>query len=784
MNMKKITLFLTAILISTAVFAADMSGIYKVGTAEVAPNFMSLSAAVAELNAANITGDITLEITSDITEPANIGLGVDTKGFGITIRPDADENRTITFTKLSDNLSPTGHLVIGYTDLTTTWADANTIATNKVTIDGYAMGGSTKRLKFTNANTTHGSRVIVVVGACQNTIIKNCIIENTTTSTSSPVGIVAVVRKGVAIEVAPANLTVENNTISCNISTVGMGIRITNSGTIASAKLSGFVCRNNEINAQRRILEINYTNGGEIDGNRISLVQPTSTALGYGIWTATGCSGTFNIYNNKFIAISCSGADAAAGGQRALSLGGTVNCNVYNNMFAGMNRAGTAAGAINQTYCFFGCTGKIYNNTFYMPALTIKTNSGYYSAIQLSSANPAISNNIFISEEDGIANAFYSAVSSGAVDNNIFFNRAGTTKSLIVSGTTNSTLALHQAANPTKDINSKSVNVNFMDAATGDLRITGASIGDQNLGVTRLAEVLKDIYGTDRATKTYAGAHEASNLLITDKVFTVTVPNGTEKVYLVGSFPNKNWDIANPHELTATANPNEFSGTFACDDALEYKYFCEKDWEFSEAVYGEGSNPPAARGNRTTYTTADVVPIWINVNKITLNVSFATSAVPLELFVKGGFNGWATPLAMNKSGNTYSLILGGNPGDKYAPNMEYKYYTNDGALNNWEADSEGNDKNNRWSIAPVMNDVIARFKTDIFTNNKNITTEARIMRTALGIEVSLSGEAKIELYNMKGMLLDSKTVTGSYSRNLDNGIYIIRINGKSTKFIK
>ncbi len=321
MNMKKITLFLTAILISTTVFAADMSGIYKVGTAEVAPNFMSLSAAVAELNAANITGDITLEITSDITEPANIGLGVDTKGFGITIRPDADENRTITFTKLSDNLSPTGHLVIGYTDLTTTWADANTIATNKVTIDGYAMGGSTKRLKFTNANTTHGSRVIVVVGACQNTIIKNCIIENTTTSTSSPVGIVAVVRKGVAIEVAPANLTVENNTISCNISTVGMGIRITNSGTIASAKLSGFVCRNNEINAQRRILEINYTNGGEIDGNRISLVQPTSTALGYAIWTATGCSGTFNLYNNKFIAISGSGADAAAGGQRALSLG-------------------------------------------------------------------------------------------------------------------------------------------------------------------------------------------------------------------------------------------------------------------------------------------------------------------------------------------------------------------------------------------------------------------------------------------------------------------------------
>jgi len=277
--MKKITLLMAALVITMVAMAQAMSGTYKVGTAEVSPNFTSLSAAVTALNTIGVSGDVILEITSDITEEANIGLGVNTNGFGITIRPDADVDRTITFTKLSDNTSPTGHLVIGYTDLTTAWSDANTIATNNVTIDGYAVGGNTRRLTITNTNASHtGARMIVVVGACQNTVIKNCIVENKTTHTGSPFTIGAVVRKGTAIEVAPTNLTIENNILTCTASTVGMGIRTTNSGTIASAKLSGFVCKNNVISAQRRILEMNYTNGGEIFGNTISLVQPTSTA--------------------------------------------------------------------------------------------------------------------------------------------------------------------------------------------------------------------------------------------------------------------------------------------------------------------------------------------------------------------------------------------------------------------------------------------------------------------------------------------------------------------------
>ena len=144
--MRKITLLMAALVITMVAMSQAMSGTYKVGTAEVSPNFTSLSAAVAALNTNGVSGDVILEITSDITESANIGLGVNTNGFGITIRPDADADRTITFTKLADNTSPTGHFVIGYltTGLDAAWSDANTIGTSNVTIDGYAVGGTTK----------------------------------------------------------------------------------------------------------------------------------------------------------------------------------------------------------------------------------------------------------------------------------------------------------------------------------------------------------------------------------------------------------------------------------------------------------------------------------------------------------------------------------------------------------------------------------------------------------------------------------------------------------------
>lgn len=570
--------------------ALPMSGTYTVGTT-VGADFTTLKDAVDALNTKGMNGDVVFEISSDISEPANIGLGVDTKGFGITIRPDADEDRTITFTKTTDNKSPSGHLVIGYTDITAAWSDANTIATNNVTIDGYAVGGSTRRLKFTTSNVSiTGSKLTVIVGACENTTIKNCIYENQSIGGSAQ-GIGMVARKGTAIEVSPNGVTIDNNIITSLASGSGQGINTTSSGTLTTAKTQGLVIKNNTIKAQGRAAWFYYINGMEFYSNEVHLTQlGNANTVNYGVWTGTGAVGTFNIYNNKFIETSTMEASASGTlGMRTLSLAsGTVN-NIYNNMFAGLDKKSTATATVNLTYVFFGGSGHISHNTFYMPKITAKTSAGYYNAVQLSFANPAINNNIFISEEDEMVNAFYSAVSTDSINNNRYYNRAGTTKSLIVAGTTYSTLADFQAANPTKDIDSKSVNVDFVDAAAGDLRISGFSVQAGELAVPLLPSVTTDMFGTLRTGSdrdlTYAGAHE--------------------------------------------------------------------------------------------------------------------------------------------------------------------------------------------SVTPF-----------IFTTTAKVETIARIMRTNTGIQIEFEGEANIELYNISGMMIDKTRAIDSYSRNLDNGIYIIRINGKATKFIK
>lgn len=510
--MKKITFLAIFMVLSLlAAGAAGLSGVYKVGVSETAPNFSSLNAAFEALNTQGLTGNVVLEITSDITEAANIGLGVNTGGFSIIIRPDADADRTVTFTQLTDNTSPTGHLVIGYptSGLTQAWADANTIGTDNVTIDGYAVGGTTRRLTFTNTNASHtGARVIVVVGDCENVTIRNCNVINNTTSTSSPFCVGAVVRKGTAIEVGPTNLTFENNVLTALGNNVAMGSRITNSGTLTTVKATNVVYKNNIIQARRRLIEVNYTNNMLVEGNEF--IQDQTGAAGtisYGLWTSSGVTGTVNILNNKFIRSTTE--EVSGNGHRTVSLSSGATYNVFNNTFAGMDKTKPSTTATNLVYLFYsGVAGKIYNNTFYMPQLTDPSSTGYYAAIQLSGNTAEIKNNIFVSNESTHSNAYFiSAVPTPESDFNRFYTLPSNSTHKYVAAFLS--LTDYQDANPTKDISSKVVNVTFENAAAGNLLLAGESVQDANLAVARLSDVSKDILGTDRSELTYAGAHEA-----------------------------------------------------------------------------------------------------------------------------------------------------------------------------------------------------------------------------------------------------------------------------------
>jgi hypothetical protein len=58
------------------------------------------------------------------------------------------------------------------------------------------------------------------------------------------------------------------------------------------------------------------------------------------------------------------------------------------------------------------------------------------------------------------------------------------------------------------------------------------------------------------------------------------------------------------------------------------------------------------------------------------------------------------------------------------------------------------------------------------------------MVTSKGVFVPLEETSMIELYSINGILIEKTIADGSYSRNINNGMYIIRVNGKAMKFIK
>ena len=63
-------------------------------------------------------------------------------------------------------------------------------------------------------------------------------------------------------------------------------------------------------------------------------------------------------------------------------------------------------------------------------------------------------------------------------------------------------------------------------------------------------------------------------------------------------------------------------------------------------------------------------------------------------------------------------------------------------------------------------------------------SEIRVIRTAEGIEIPLDGISTVELYTVSGLLIDKAVAKGSYTKALDQGMYVVRVNGKTAKVVK
>ena len=521
--MKKITLFLVAMTMSLLSFAqSQMSGTYTVGTGGTY-DYASMADAGMAIKSAEFTGDVTLLICTDLTETINTGI-VNKSNYTLTIRPDKDENRTITYTTATDNTGPTGVFVIGG-DMTKTpgstigWAS---IPTKNVVVDGAAAGNTTPRLKITNAK--WGTNVLLY-GNVQDVVIKNCILINTFQPTTNTTPYALTFRSEnysqTSKNIGPKNCLVENCVLESTHATKSQAVYFQGSQANSSAGYpANNTIRNCNIKAYVRGIFLYGVNGLNIEGCTFDMSNMASGLLCHGILGNTA-RGTINIKGNKFIKNSTSNIYGGNFGLQTITAsGGADNWVIENNYFAGYDALKAISNTTNgaepilvAVRCGDPCV--IRHNTFYMPKLTKATTSA------LVSANPTallwlagshkypVQNNIFVCEETTTNVSLIRGSLNENVIGNVFYHNGG--NAAIVAGAP-SCMTFDDLENsyPTQAEISKWTNVTFTDAANGDLSLAGLSDGDSDLAVDRLADVLTDIEGKTRGEKTHAGAYEGT----------------------------------------------------------------------------------------------------------------------------------------------------------------------------------------------------------------------------------------------------------------------------------
>ncbi len=445
-----------------------MQGTYTVGGEGA--DFASLAEATAAVNAAPITGDVTLLIAADLEETANVGI-INTTDYTVTIRPNEAEMRIITFTQADDNAGASGSIIIGMADAV---AGTGETASKNIVIDGSAEGSDVRNLTIVHKN--KGGR-IVPYGAVSDIAIKDVVLKNEAVSISGD-------NYGCAIQ-----------------------LRGTDAGKPADITISG--C---DIKAANHTWVVIFTYGKSLlfENNIMDMAGTMANDYSYGLHGAS-VEDTVIVRGNQFINVTSSDAS----GVLALSpQGGTWI--IENNYFSGMDYTGAEGVATRINYIRPIGDAKeviIRHNTFYIPSFTVKpaNEDNLVAAIENVDGAPIIENNIFVSAEETAQHAFFSQTEPTQVKNNVFYTVAENAKAFVVG---DKTVAAYLEADT---LNNKTAEVHFTDAAAGDLSLTGTSDGDIDLAVPAIAEVTTDITGKVRHAETvYAGAWEGIDFIIPD----------------------------------------------------------------------------------------------------------------------------------------------------------------------------------------------------------------------------------------------------------------------------
>ncbi len=568
---------------------APLAGTVTVGTGGT---YATLNALFADLNAVGLSGNLTVNIVSDITEPAAAGLSqwteVGAGNYTVTIRPSGGARR------ISGSITNSGVIVLVGADRVIIDGRINNTG-NNLTIENTLASGTSVGILL--AGTTEAS------GGCNDVTIRNCtIMAGTTVGTTTSTA--AIWAQGLG---APNNnLTITENIIKRSYRgiyigtnaplTPYLGLTITNNevGTANSTEQNTF-----------RGIQVGYSRGAVINGNT---VYNQITTLGVSIAAielATGADSCI-VSNNKIHTIA--NPSASGWGAYGINVAAGNNHFIYNNDVSNIYTCNYSA--TSTTFNAFGIrlaagTGiRVINNTVNM--------SGNYPT----NANTVASSAAFCVTAVGITgltvrnNNFSNRITSAATGNkgmyaywlpdaypfataiNSFANNnldIGSEPYHLTAklGTTHGTTVYASLADwktvSSRDTTSVAINPAFLSATTG----VPNSLALNNLG-TPEPGITTDINGVTRnATTPDLGAYEftpiatdatAVELIVKPNSAGCFEPNEPVKAVIRNSgaavlnFANNNMTVTvnvsapgGPVVLTATRN----TGTLAIGDTLQ-----------------------------------------------------------------------------------------------------------------------------------------------------------------------------------------------------------------------
>jgi hypothetical protein len=388
------------------IVAGPLAGTYTVGSGGT---YATLTAAAADINAKGLSGNVTLNILGNLSEPGSVVINqwgeCGGSNFTLLIKP----NTTAT---VSGSVASGALIKLNGAD--------------RVTIDGSNSGGTDRSLTFENTNTgTSGNGVIWIASAsasdgATNNTIKNCILTGNAPNTTQ-MGIfeggTASISTSSSALVANSSNVYQNNQVASvqygifsrgvNATTLGTGLQITNNnigtGTIAFG-ITG--------------ITVQFQSSALVEGNTIQNASGITTANSGGIIVLDNQNTTLSknsIFNLSYIGTSTGKLVGIHTSSATYDVvGNPSNLLVSNNLIYGLTSSATSTSWNTSGISNGGGYGDkyFYNSVYLSNALSGSTGTGGSSCFAngngLTSTNAdaiEVRNNVFLMEGSSTAAA-------------------------------------------------------------------------------------------------------------------------------------------------------------------------------------------------------------------------------------------------------------------------------------------------------------------------------------------------------------------------------------------